>query len=48
MIGSIIKTQMATSLIVMNAQETVLQGQKLTPTGVAPNSIVVADRPVTL
>lgn len=34
------------SLIVFNAHGAVLQGQKLTLTGVAPNAIVFADRPV--
>src|SRR5215470_5825285 len=34
------------SLIVMNAHGASLQGGKLTLTGVAPNSIVFADRPV--
>jgi hypothetical protein len=34
------------SLIVMNARGANLQGGKLTLTGVAPNSIVFADRPV--
>jgi hypothetical protein len=34
------------SLIVMNARSASLQGGKLTLTGVAPNSIVFADRPV--
>ena len=34
------------SLIVMNARGASLQGGKLTLTGIAPNSIVFADRPV--
>jgi hypothetical protein len=34
------------SLIVMNARSASLQGGKLTLTGVSPNSIVFADRPV--
>jgi hypothetical protein len=34
------------SLIVLNARGASLQGGKLTLTGVAPNSIVFADRPV--
>jgi hypothetical protein len=34
------------SLIVMNARGASLQGGKLTLTGVAPNAIVFADRPV--
>jgi hypothetical protein len=40
------KTQMVPSLIVMNAQGASLQGETLTLNGVAPNSIVFADRPV--
>jgi len=36
----------APSLIVLNARGATLQGQKLTLTGVAPNAIVFADRPV--
>jgi hypothetical protein len=39
------KTQVYPSLIVMNARGASLQGGKLTLTGVAPNSIVFADRP---
>jgi hypothetical protein len=34
------------ALIVMNARGATLQGQTLTLTGVAPNSIIFADRPV--
>ena len=34
------------ALIVLNAQGATLQGQTLTLTGVAPNSIIFADRPV--
>ena len=34
------------SLIVMNARGATLQGDKLVLTGVAPNSILFADRPV--
>src|SRR5262245_9657930 len=34
------------SLIVMNARGATLQGDKLVLTGVSPNSIVFADRPV--
>ena len=45
-IGSTVKTQMVPSLIVLNARGATLQGQKLTLTGVAPNSFVFADRPV--
>ena len=39
------KTQVFPSLIVMNARGASLQGGKLTLTGIAPNSIVFADRP---
>jgi hypothetical protein len=39
-------TDIVPSLIVMNARGASLQGGKLTLTGVAPNSIVFADRPV--
>jgi hypothetical protein len=39
------QTQVLPSLIVMNARGATLQGGKLTLTGVAPNSIVFADRP---
>jgi hypothetical protein len=38
--------EMAPSLIVLNARGATLQGQKLTLTGVTPNAIVFADRPV--
>ena len=38
--------EVAPSLIVINARSATLQGQKLTLQGVAPNSIVFADRPV--
>ncbi len=41
-----VKIEMVPSLIVMNAQGASLQGQTLTLTGVAPNSIIFADRPV--
>jgi hypothetical protein len=34
------------SLIVMNARDANLQGRKLSLAGIAPNSIVFADRPV--
>src|SRR5262245_25723350 len=40
------KPQLVPSLIVLNARGASLQGQKLTLDGVAPNSIVFADRPV--
>jgi hypothetical protein len=40
------KPEVVPSLIVLNARGASLQGQKLTLTGVAPNSIVFADRPV--
>jgi hypothetical protein len=40
------KTEVVPSLIVMNARGANLQGGKLTLTGIAPNSIVFADRPV--
>lgn len=40
------KTGMVPSLIVMNAQGASLQGETLTLNGVAPSSIVFADRPV--
>jgi hypothetical protein len=41
-----VKTDMVPSLIVMNAHGAGLQGSTLTLTGVSPNSIVFADRPV--
>jgi len=40
------KPEVVPSLIVLNARGASLQGQKLTLFGVAPNSIVFADRPV--
>ena len=40
------KAEVVPSLIVINANGATLQGDKLTLTGVAPNSIVFADRPV--
>ena len=40
------KAQLVPSLIVMNSRGASLQGQSLTLTGVSPNSIVFADRPV--
>ena len=41
-----VKPTTVPSLIVFNARGATLQGQKLTLTGVAPNAIVFADRPV--
>lgn len=40
------KAEVVPSLIVLNATGVMLDGNKLTLTGVAPNSIVFADRPV--
>jgi hypothetical protein len=40
------QTHMIPSLAVLNAKGASLQGNKLTLTGVTPNSIVFADRPV--
>jgi len=40
------KPEVVPSLIVMNARGATLQGDTLTLTGVTPNSIVFADRPV--
>jgi len=40
------KVEMVPSLIVMNSHGASLQGQTLTLTGISPNSIVFADRPV--
>lgn len=40
------KPEMIPSLIVLNAHGATLQGETLTLTGVSPNSIVFADRPV--
>ena len=45
-IGGVTKPEVVPSLIVLNAQGVSLQGNKLVLTGVAPNSIVFADRPV--
>ncbi|MGK9167633.1 hypothetical protein KXR53_15115 [Inquilinus limosus] len=45
-IGAPAKKEMVPSLIVMNARGASLAGTTLTLTGVAPNSIVFADRPV--
>jgi len=41
-----VKADMVPSLIVMNARGASLQAQTLTLTGISPNSIVFADRPV--
>jgi len=43
---STVKADVEPSLIVMNARGASLQGSTLTLTGVSPNSIVFADRPV--
>ena len=40
------KPEVVPSLIVMNSEGATLQGDKLTLTGVAPNVIIFADRPV--
>jgi hypothetical protein len=40
------KNEMVPSLAVLNARGATLEGNKLTLTGVTPNSIVFADRPV--
>jgi hypothetical protein len=40
------KPEMVPSLIVLNSHGAILQGDKLTLTGVSPNAIVFADRPV--
>jgi hypothetical protein len=45
-IGGVSKPEVVPSLIVLNSQGVSLQGNKLVLTGVAPNSIVFADRPV--
>ena len=45
-IGGTPKTEVVPSLIVLNSQGASLQGNKLVLTGVSPNSIVFADRPV--
>jgi hypothetical protein len=42
------KPELIQSLIVMNAHGATLQGDKLTLSGVAPNSIIFSDRPVRL
>ena len=41
-----VKADMVPSLIVMNSRGASLQGQTLTLTGISPNSIVFADRPI--
>ncbi|WP_249779399.1 hypothetical protein [Bradyrhizobium sediminis] len=45
-IGGQAKPEVVPSLIVLNSKGVSLQGNKLVLTGVAPNSIVFADRPV--
>jgi hypothetical protein len=45
-IGGVTKPEVVPSLIVLNSQGVSLQGNKLVLTGVTPNSIVFADRPV--
>jgi hypothetical protein len=45
-IGGATKTEVVPSLIVFNSRGASLQGNKLVLTGVSPNSIVFADRPV--
>src|SRR6185312_7311335 len=45
-IGGVSKPEVVPSLIVLNSQGVSLQGNKLVLAGVAPNSIVFADRPV--
>lgn len=45
-IGGTQKPQVEPSLIVMNSAGAKLEGEKLTLVGVAPNSIIFADRPV--
>ena len=42
------KPELVSSLIVMNARGVTLQGDKLTLTGVTPNSIIFSDRPARL
>jgi hypothetical protein len=44
--GSSVKLEMTPSLIVINSSGAALSGQTLTLTGVTPDSIVFADRPV--
>jgi hypothetical protein len=45
-IGGVSKPEVVPSLIVLNSQGVSLQGNKLVLTGVAPSSIIFADRPV--
>jgi hypothetical protein len=45
-IGGATKTEVVPSLIVFNSRGASLQGNKLVLTGISPNSIVFADRPV--
>jgi hypothetical protein len=45
-IGQTAKTEVVPSLIVFNARDASLQGGKLVLSGIVPNSIVFADRPV--
>jgi hypothetical protein len=45
-IGATAKPQTVPSLIVLNSRGASLQGQTLTLTGVSPNAIIFADRPV--
>ena len=45
-IGGVAKPEIVPSLIVFNSHGVSLQGNKLVLTGVSPNSIVFADRPV--
>jgi hypothetical protein len=45
-IGGAAKTEVVPSLIVFNSHSVSLQGNKLVLTGISPNSIVFADRPV--
>jgi hypothetical protein len=45
-IGQTAKTEVVPSLIVFNARGASLQGDKLVLSGIVPNSIVFADRPV--
>ncbi len=44
--GGLAETQIVPSLIVLNARSASLEGQTLTLNGVAPSSIIFADRPV--
>lgn len=47
-IGKASKPELVQSLIVMNSRGATLQGDKLTLSGITPNSIVFSDRPVRL